>query len=234
MLKISTYQNSSNFKKFPIALPLQVQQPFAQKIVKQKFAWLKDEVITAAMTELYVTKFDSEDVKQINELGLNLPFHSGSDVVNFLSENNVRITFAKINENDVHAHYDYEKNIVCINDRYKNNSSTPVVLAIAEAILHETGHAKDNDAKTSVQEELECLAMNAIAHRDIVKRYSDVFYPSNEPIINDGVRLYAQLFFDNSKSKNGLILRVREKYGNLPVGDNVHPPSQLALRIKNK
>ena len=64
---------------------------------------------------------------------------------------------------------------------------------------------------------------------------TEVFFSdSNEPIINDGVSLYAKLFFDTDPSKNALINRIKEKYGDLPTGDRLHPPGKIARTAKKQ
>lgn len=200
--------------------------------INDKFSWLTSSTLKSSLKELYSLQFDENDMRYLQSVGLNLPFTSGKDVVQYLEKENVRIGFDKIPEPDVHAHYNYEKNIICINDKYKNSQSRPVVLAIASAILHEASHAKDKDGMASIQEELECLGMNAMAHRAFIKKYTDIFKNSNIPIIQDGVSLYADLFF-NYPNLNDLVLRVRTKYGYLPVGCEKHHPSELAFRVKN-
>ncbi len=208
------------------------EQASVGNILSTHFDWLTDPVLKEALYELQITNFDANDIAYVNSLGLELPFTSGEQVVDFIANNNVRILFDSIKDSDVHAHYNYEKNIIYINDKYIGTKDKAIVLAISESILHETGHAKDKDGKTSVQEELECLAMNAIAHRSIVKRHSDIFSPSVALIVKEGVSLYEDLFFNRHDDNNALIARVRDKYGYLPVGCDKHPPSELARRVK--
>ncbi len=204
-----------------------------ENFINTQFCWLNNITLKNALKELYNIHFDIKDMDYLASKGLNLPFHSGEEVVNYIASQNIRIAFDKIPEPDIHAHYDYEKNVICINDRYKNEYSKPIILAIASAILHEASHAKDRDGVASVQEELECLAMNAIAHRAFVKKYSEeIFKDSNVPIIQDGVCLYADLFF-NRPDLTDLLKRVKEKYGDLPAGCSKHPASPLAYLVKN-
>ena len=201
--------------------------------INTQFCWLTNPTLKSALKELYNINFDIKDMDYLTSKGLKLPFRSGQEVVNYIASQNIRIVFDKIPEPDIHAHYDYEKNTICINDRYKNSDSKPITLAIASAILHEASHAKDMDGTASVQEELECLAMNALAHRAFVKKYSEeIFKQTGVPIISDGVSLYADLFF-NRPDLTDLLTRVKTKYGDLPAGCDKHPASSLAFLVKS-
>ena len=53
-------------------------------------------------------------------------------------------------------------------------------------------------------------------------------------IVKDGVSVYAKLFFENDPDKKNLINRISEKYGDLPTGDRIHPPGDIARTIKRK
>jgi len=210
----------------------EVSEVECECFINDNFGWLKNYGLKSALKELYTIKFDEKDIKYLKSIGLEVPFKSGKDVVKYISSENIRIDFDKIPEPDIHAHYNYEKNLICINDKYKDSQSKPVILAMASAILHETAHAKDKDGHASIQEELECLGMNAVAHRAFVKKYSDIFKNVDIPIIRDGVSLYADLFF-NYPNLDDLILIVKSKYGNLPAGCEKHPPSNIAYKIKS-
>ena len=200
--------------------------------INDNFGWLKNYALKSALKELYTIEFDKNDIEYLKSIGLKVPFESGKDVVKYIASENIRIDFDQIPEPDIHAHYNYEKNLICINNKYKNSQSKPIILAIASTILHETSHAKDKDGVASIQEELECLGMNAVAHRAFIKKYSDIFKNLNIPIIQDGVNLYADLFF-NYPNLDDLMIIVKSKYGNLPAGCDKHPPSNLACRIKS-
>ena len=196
--------------------------------------WLKDKAIVAAIAELHDLEFSKDDVEYLKNIGVNVPFKTGADAVHFIQKQNIRIIFDQTTESNIHAQYDFGKNIVTINNRYKNTNDFSVVLAISEAILHEAGHAKDNDGESSIQEELEFLGMNAIAHRAYLKKYGNIFNDSTEPIVKDGVSVYAKLFFEDDIDKKNLINRISEKYGDLPTGDRIHPPGDIARTIKRK
>lgn len=206
-------------------------QPF---YFSDSLPWIKDKSISMALNELKTLEFAPEDISYLKNMGVNVPFKSGKEAVDYIKNQNIRIVYDPTSENGVHAQYDFYKNVVIINNKYKKTDDFPVILAIAEAILHETGHSKDNDGYSSIQEELDFLGMNAIAHRAFLKKYGDLFSDSKEPIIKDGVKLYAKLFFEPDPDKTALVNRIAEKYGDLPSGDNLHPPGELARKIKRK
>ena len=203
-----------------------------KKTETEKFPWLKNQTIGFALNALQSVVFMQEDVSYMNTMGIELPFLSGKEAIDFLREKNVRIGFVKMNDDATHAQYDYEKNFIGINEKYKNSNDFPVILAISEAIFHEAGHAKDEDTMNSVQEELQCLALNVLANKYHKILYPEIFRNKNENIIKDGVELYSSLYFDKDIEKKALVNRVKEKYGFLPAGDETHPASLLALKIK--
>ena len=199
---------------------------------KADFPWVKNPIIISALDELKQVKFDSQELAYIKGLGLEIPFNSGAESVDFIKKSNLRIDFADTGADGIHAQYDYGENKIFLNKKYQNTADTADVLALAEAILHESGHAKDNDGDSSVQEELNNLAMGALAHKFFERKYPGIFDYSNTLIVNDGVNVYSALFFDPDPYKTGLIQRVRLKYGLLPSGDKLHQPSKLAEAIK--
>ena len=201
--------------------------------VTNALAWLHDPTLIAAVNELNNIAFDKSDIAYLQNMGAYAPYSSGSEAVNFIKDANLRITFAPMQSKHTHAQYEYDKNTIMINDIYRGATDFPVILAIAEAILHEAGHAKDYDGDSSIQEELDFLGMNAIAHRAFTKKYGDIFKGYDELIVKDGVSIYEKLFFAPNPEKDALVKRVRTKYGYLPAGDHLHPPGNLALIIKN-
>ena len=210
-----------------------VEQRRAQSIdVLQDMPWINDKAIATALTELKQLDFAPEDLRYLKSMGVEIPFNSGKEAVDFIEKENIRILFDKPAEQGVHAQYDFYKNIITINNAYKNTDDFAVMLAIGEAVLHEAGHAKDKDGYSSIQEELSFLGMNAVAHRAFLKKYGDIFSDSSAPIIQDGVSLYAKLFFDPDPEKKALIQRIRDKYGDLPTGDRLHPPGIIARNAK--
>lgn len=190
--------------------------------------WVKDIVLESALSEINDLYFDPADIRYVENMGIELPFKSGKECVDFIKKENIRLGFAKPYEKSIHAQYSFDANTIMINKRYKGTKDYAVMLAIGEAILHEAGHAKDRDGQSSIQEELNFLGMNAVAHRAFIKKYSDVFSESTAPIVCDGVSVYAKLFFEPDPEKKNLIARIKEKYGDLPVGDRLHPPGVIA------
>ena len=194
--------------------------------------WLKDITILKAISQISDLEFSKEDIKYLQSQGAVLPFLSGRDAVNFIKNSNTRIKFDTLSSPNIHAQYDFDDNFIKINEIYKNTQDPAEILAIAEAIIHESGHAKDEDAGSSIQEEINCLALNALSHRALIKKFPDIFTNSNALIIKDGVCVYSNLFFDPDPNKEKLVARLKQKYGFLPVGDFNHPPSHLALKVK--
>lgn len=199
----------------------------------KEMPWLTDKAIQTALSELRSLTFSPDDLRYLQSMGVETPFKSGKECVDFIEKENIRILFDKPAQNDVHAQYEFLKNTVTINDRYKGTTDFAIMLAIAEAILHEAGHAKDKDSDSSIQEELNFLGMNAVAHRAFIKKYGDIFSDTKEPIVNDGVSLYAKLFFEPDPYKRNLVNRIKEKYGDLPAGDRLHPPGKIARAAKS-
>ena len=202
-----------------------------EEVIMQEFPWVKDKNIILALSELKQIKFDRNEVEYLKQIGVQIPFNSGMDAVEFLKKSNTRIIFDEMPQ-DVHAQYDFSKNFIKINKIYKNTLNTAEILAIAESILHEAGHAKDNDNQSSIQEEINFLGTNALAHRDLQRRYPHMFQTSESPIVQDGVSVYEKLFFDSDINKLGLVRRLQIKYGYLPAGDSKHPASSLAIKVK--
>ena len=213
-----------------VSAPQQQRTYFTE--LEKDMPWLKDKAIITALAELKDLKFSPDDIKYLKNMGINIPYKSGADAVKKIEKQNIRIMFDKPTEKSIHAQYDFGKNIIIINEKYKNTKDFAVILAIGEAILHEAGHANDNDGDSSVQEELDFLGMNAVAHRAFLKKYGNIFSDAREPIIRDGVSLYEELFFDPDPDKRRLIERIKEKYGDLPSGDRKHPPGAIARAIK--
>ena len=193
--------------------------------------WVRDNVLTTALSEINELTFAPEDIKYMESIGIKLPFKSGRECVDFIEKENIRLHFAKPYEKGVHAQYSFDRNAIMINKKYQNTKDFAVMLAIGEAILHEAGHAKDKDGQSSVQEELNFLGMNAVAHRAFIKKYGKFFSNSTAPIVADGVSIYEKLFFDPDPDKKRLIARMKEKYGDLPSGDRLHPPGKIARAV---
>lgn len=244
MLRVNPYQISYNNRQIPkmkkqvafcsgqLDEKTPIVLPFF-KTQKSPMPWVKDENLLKAVNQLNYIKFDKDDVKHVQSMGIVLPFQSGKEAVDYIKNSHIGIQFDKFDSKNIYAQYDYDNNCIKINEIYKNTQSQAVVLAISEAILHEAGHAKDNDDGTSLQEEIECLALNAVAHRSIIKNNPNAFDGSDCLIVKDGVCVYGDLFFGTDDSKLALAERIKNKYGHLPVGDFKHSPSELAFKVKN-
>lgn len=194
--------------------------------------WLKDPTILMALNKLKDIDFDEKDIKYLHSQGVILPFLSGKEAVDFIYKSNTRMKFSPLSSPHIHAQYDFDNNFIKINEIYKDTQNPAEIMAIAGAILHEAGHAKDKDGMSSVQEEINCLALNALAHRAFSRKFPNDFVNSDALIIKDGTRLYSDLFFDADSTKSKLIARLKEKYGFLQSGDLNHPPSSLAIKVK--
>ena len=118
-----------------------------------------------------------------------------------------------------------------INEQYRGTKSKAIVLAIAESTLHEAGHAKDLDGASSIQEEINCLSLNSMAHRTLNAKDPGIFETNDAKILKNGVNLYSDIYFN--KDLSGLMDKVKRSYGHLPAGDYKHPASNFASAIKN-
>lgn len=203
------------------------------KLQKSSIPWVKDENLLKAVNQLNYIRFDKNDVKRVQSMGVVLPFRSGKEAVDYIKNSHIVIKFDKLDSENIHAQYDFDTDCIKINEIYKNTKNSAEILAISEAILHEAGHAKDGDGGSSLQEEIDCLALNAVAHRAIIKNSPNAFAGSNSLIVKDGVCVYGDLFFGDDNSKSALKERIKMKYGHLPVGDFRHPPSSMAFNVKN-
>lgn len=230
-VNISTPTRRNIYQNIAFNFGPAINDSLTEDIIESEFPWVKDKNILMALNELKQIRFAQNEVELLRNCGVNLPFKSGAEAVKFLRDSNTRILFDSM-PNEIHAQYDFSKNFVKINSLYKNTQNTPEILAMAEAILHEAGHAKDKDNQSSIQEEINCLGANALAHRDLQRRYPHMFAHSNSLIVQDGVSVYERLFFDTDTNKQALIQRLQHKYGYLPAGDSKHPASELAIKAK--
>lgn len=188
------------------------------------------DTINLAVEELKNLEFSNDDKNFIKRHGAKPPFKNGKEAYDFIKNSGIKIQFAKLPSNDIHAQWDINEKSININKIYKNNKNKAVILAISEAILHEAGHAKDNDGDSSIQEEINCLALNAMAHRTYEKKYPNIYNSAQENIVKNGVTMYSDIYFD--KNPYRLIKRIQKSYSHLPAGDIKHPADYLALAIK--
>lgn len=184
-----------------------------------------------------------QDELYIRQLGVNPVFQNGQQARQVIQSKGIRVEFGDMGDSPAHAQWMADQNLIMINQRYKGDTSPATLYAISEAIYHEAGHAAGNgDDNSSVQEELNCLALNTLAHR-----YHTAIDPnyarnvSSNRLLADGVALYPQLFFDADPQKQALVNRMVEKYGDLDLTSPGHEvptistqPWPLAQRIKTQ
>lgn len=198
--------------------------------------WVQNAELKLALNKLAEITHTPQDIAQLNAMGVTPPFNSGKEALDFICQNQTKVEFGDMGDSLAHAHYVNDENKIVINQKYQGKMTFPMALAIADAIYHEAGHAKDRDGESSVQEELDCLSLNVLGYRHQERAYPQALNGSGEQsrLISDGVGLYPKLFFDNDPSKAALVNRVSEKYGCLPMTSPNHglPQKQLALRIK--
>lgn len=195
----------------------------------------QEGIVSSALQELEGAKYDGTDVLYMKSMGIHPPFESGKEAVEYLKRESIPIQYGKFSDKKVHAclaRGDDGNRAVLINARYKNSTSKPEILATAEAIVHEAGHAKDNDTSNSIQEELDNLSLNVLTHRSFERTYPGVFDNQDSFFFSEGVNLYPELFFEYGVDKTGLKERVADKYGHMKAGDTKHPASKLAREIK--
>ncbi len=163
-----------------------------------------------------------------------MPFKNGREAVNYLNSKSIDIKYAEFSNRSVHACLDTSEKIpvVLINSDYKDLATFPDILALSEAMMHEAGHAKDNDSINSIQEEINCLALNVLTHQHYKNAYPDVFEKQTSPLYLEGVNLYDKLFFDFDPDKKALKKRISEKYGYLNIASPNHAASFMAQEIK--
>ncbi len=195
---------------------------------------LQQNTINRALVELSGAEFAPNDTEYIKNLGVNLPFESGLEAVNYLKSQNAKILYAEFSDPKVHACLDTTGKTpsILINASYKDLNEFDDVLAISEAIAHETGHMKDNDILNSISEEIDCLALNVLVHKSHKKKYPDSMEDKSSPLYSEGVSLYSTLFFDSNPDKTALKQRISEKYGYLDISSPNHPKTKLAKEIK--
>lgn len=85
----------------------------------------------------------------------------------------------------------------------------------------------------SIQEELDNLSLNVLAHRAFEKKYPDVFDGKDSFFFTEGVSLYPKLFFEYGADKTGLKARVADKYGHMQAGDKNTLLQNWQNKLKN-
>lgn len=198
----------------------------------------KDPEIMAALRILEQTQNLPEDEVYLQSLGVNILFKNGQEALAVIRRLNATVEFGDTGDPTAHAVWDQQANKMLINQRYRGNMSMPVLYAIAASIYHEAGHAtRLGDGQSSIQEELDCLALNTMAYRSHLAR--NPYYATASAsgplryLFENGVALYPKLFFDPDPHKRALVNRIIEKYGMLPPDSPdhsiPHTPSAKAL-----
>ena len=213
-------------------------------------------IIDRALTLVGQIRNLPQDEAYIRSLGVNPVFQNGQQARRVIDSKGIRVEFGDMGDSPAHAQWIADQNLIMINRQYRGDCSPTTLCAIAEAIYHEAGHAAKlvnvpgsagtvfnqsltgnnpadvGDDLSSIQEELDCLALNTLAHR-----YHEAIYPqyaqnvSSSRLLSDGVALYAKLFFDPDPEKKALVKRVAEKYGDLAMESPGHPIPVLANTI---
>lgn len=159
-----------------------------------------------------------QDEVYLRSLGVDLVFRTGAHALNTLLARGVQVRYGDMGDSSAHAEWLANQNAVIINQKYQGDTSPHTLRAISEALYHEAGHvARQGDGQASLQEEINCLALNTLAHRyhmATVPGYAQSC--SQSRLITDGVALYEKLFFDPDPEKHALVRRIIEKYGELP------------------
>ncbi|MBK8190071.1 MAG: hypothetical protein IPK79_06430 [Vampirovibrionales bacterium] len=174
--------------------------------------------IRAALAMMAQIRHLPQDEPYMRALGVDIIFQDGAQALQTLMARGCRIAYGDMGDSKAHAEWRAEENKVIINQKYQGDESPHMLRAISEALYHETGHvARQGDGQASLQEEINCLALNTLAHRyhmATVPGYAQSC--SQSRLITDGVALYEKLFFDADPSKRALVARIIEKYGDLP------------------
>lgn len=186
-------------------------------------------ILQQALTLLGQVRHLPGDDEYLKRMGVYPVFQNGQQALQLIQQKGIRVEFGDMGDSPAHAQWIAEQNRIMINQRYRGDSSPATLYAISEALYHEAGHAAGNgDDQSSIQEELNCLALNTLAHR--FHRVINPYYGqsvAHSPLLSDGVALYAQLFFDPDPQKRALIRRVVQKYGDLPLESPGHPVPRL-------
>ncbi len=159
-----------------------------------------------------------EDEAYLEKMGVNIVFHNGIEALQVIKNKGIRIEFGDFGDSKAHAMWVKDQNLMLINQQYRGDVSKSTLYAIAEAIYHEAGHAHLlGDDQASLQEEIDCLALNVLGYRYHVATDPEFATTANSSrLIQDGVALYAKLFFDPDPFKSALVKRIIDRYGMLP------------------
>jgi len=199
------------------------------------FQQLQDQaIINQALDLMGDIQFLPQDVATIQDMGIKPLFRNGKEALDLIRQRGIKVGFGNMGNSSAHAQWVNDANFIMINQRYRNNPSPAIVSAISEALLHEAAHAKDapdleEGATSSIVEETDCLALNAMAHH--FHEMSNPELARNapaSPLLANGVNLYSDFFFkDPDPNRPALVNRIVEKYGSLPAASPIHPLPQM-------
>lgn len=193
---------------------------------------VKDREIYAALNVLAQTENLPQDEAYLAGLGINIIFRNGREALDLIRQKGISVEFGDLGDDSAHAVWQNDQNRMLVNQKYRGNMSPAILYGIAASIYHEAGHAaRRGDGESSIQEEIDCLALNTMAYRSHVSK--DPAYASmsasgpHAALLENGVALYPKLFFDPDPYKRRLINRIIQKYGDLPPETPDHPSPVL-------
>lgn len=162
-------------------------------------------------------------------MGIDVIFKNGQEALDLIQRKGITVAFGDMGDTTAHAQWLSDQNLIMINQKYRGNTASAMVYALSEAIFHEAGHAaRSGDNQSSIQEETNCLFLNAWAnafHQSLDPDYANTTQKSE--LLSNGVALYNTLFFkDPDPTKAALVRRIALKYGVLPLSSPDHPAQQ--------
>lgn len=186
------------------------------------------ELVGALATMVDIKPFPGMDA-YAKSMGIDVIWKNGQDALNHILANNINVVFGDMGESTAHAQWITDQNTIMINQKYRGDASPTMLYALSEAIFHEAGHAaRSGDGQSSIQEETNCLFLNAWANYQ--HQMEDPAYAnstSQSELLSNGVALYTKLFFqDPDPEKNALVRRIALKYGVLPIYSHDHGPQR--------
>ncbi|MEB3245854.1 MAG: hypothetical protein VKJ06_07715 [Vampirovibrionales bacterium] len=187
--------------------------------------------LQAALKLLGTIKPLPADVNYLKQMGVDVIYPSGADALRTIIQKGIKVEFAELDDDKAHAEWIAEENRIVVNKKYQGDVTPATLYGLAAALFHEAGHAgRRGDNEASIQEEINCLALNVLAHRYFqATQPAYQFAASQSRLITDGVALYSNLFFDTDPSKQRLVQRVIQKYGMLPPNSPDHPTPNTAI-----
>jgi len=231
----------------PLSAP--VVQPTAPPITAP--ALVPDaEILQKAKDLLGQIQHIPREEAYLRQLGLNPCFRNGQEALQMINNNHIQVVFGDMGDSLAHAQWVADQRLIMINQRYRGDNSPATLYAISEALYHEAGHAANvttdpltgrhynlsvghsgpsslGDDQSSIQEELDCMALNILAHG--YHEATDSNYAraaSTSRLINDGVKRYYNLAYDVDPYKTAFIDRMVNKYGELSLSSPGHEPNR--------